>query len=168
MRLRPQDIDAIVIHCSATREGMDFHATDFDRWHKQRGFGMIGYHYVITLDGKIEKGRPDDMVGAHANTPGLSGRSYNYHSLGICYVGGLDANGKPKDTRTSEQKEAMVKLVYELMDRYPNIKEVIGHRDTSPDKDGDGEVEPKEWIKACPCFEVRAEFPISICTESKR
>lgn len=165
--MKAKDIDAIVIHCSATTEGRDFHAADFDRWHRDRGFSKIGYHYVIDLDGTIEKGRPEDEVGAHANTAGLSGRSYNYHSIGICYVGGLDYLGKPKDTRTTAQKKAMHKLVSELMERYPNIIEVIGHRDTSPDKDGDGEVEPKEWIKSCPCFDVRAEFPMAVCRASK-
>lgn len=166
--LRPEDIDAIVIHCTASREGVNMTAKDVDRVYKERGFTHIGYHYVIRLDGTVEKGRLDTEIGAHAKTPGLSGRSYNYHSLGIVYVGGLDKNGKPKDTRTPEQKEALRKLVFELMDKYPNICEVIGHRDTSPDLDSDGEIEPHEWIKACPCFEVKAEFPMSICRAKKK
>lgn len=161
--MKVSDVDAIVIHCSATREGMDFKAADFDRWHKERGFGQIGYHWVIDLDGTIEKGRPENMVGAHSNTPGVSGKSYNYHSIGICYVGGLDKNGNPKDTRTLAQKKSMIKLVNDLMKRFPNIKEVLGHRDTSPDKNGDGKISRNEWIKQCPCFEVKAEFPMSIC-----
>lgn len=165
--MKRENIDAIVIHCSATREGQDVRASDIDKMHKERGFCMLGYNYVIDLDGRIEPGRPLTMNGAHCNTAGLSGKSYNYHSIGICYVGGLDRNGNPKDTRTREQKIALHNLVYLLMDEYPNIKEVIGHRDASPDKNGDGKITQNEWIKQCPCFDVRAEFPISICKPHK-
>ena len=161
--MKPSDIDAIVIHCSATRAGQDVHASDIDKWHKERGFAMIGYNYVITLDGKVEVGRPLDRDGAHCNTAGTSGKAYNKHSIGICYVGGLNHLGKPADTRTYLQKRALVNLVYRLMEEYPAIKEVIGHRDASPDKNGDGKVTPNEWIKQCPCFDVRAEFPMSNC-----
>lgn len=163
--MKEKDIDAIVIHCSATREGEDYTVKDIDQWHKERGFKEIGYHFVIYQDGSVHAGRELPKDGAHANTPGVSGKSYNLHSIGICYIGGLDKDGKtPKDTRTDEQKKALRKLVDYLMNRYPNIKEVIGHRDTSPDLDGDGEVEPKEWIKYCPCFEVKEEFPMAVCT----
>ena len=161
--MKASDIDAIVIHCSATRPGQDIHASDIDKWHKERGFSMIGYNYVITLDGKVEIGRPLTMDGAHCNTAGVSGKAYNKHSIGICYVGGLDRFGSPADTRTHAQKSALVDLVYRLINEYPNIKEVIGHRDASPDKNGDGKITRNEWIKQCPCFEVRAEFPVSIC-----
>jgi len=153
-------IDAIVIHCTATKEGVDVRAQDIDLWHRQRGWKMIGYNYVIDLDGKIETGRPLTMTGAHC-------KGWNDHSIGIVYVGGLDKNGKPKDTRTKAQKLAMHKLVMDLMDKYPGITQVIGHRDTSPDLDGDGVVEEKEWIKACPCFDVRSEFPMVVVTAGK-
>ena len=159
-------IDAIVIHCSATRAGQDVRASDIDKWHRERGFAMIGYNYVIDLDGTVEKGRPLTMDGAHCNTAGLSGKVYNKHSIGICYVGGLDKHGRPADTRTPAQKIALVKLVNELMARYP-IVEVIGHRDASPDKNGDGKITQNEWVKTCPCFDVKAEFPIAICTAKK-
>ena len=165
--MKKENIDAIVIHCSATREGQDVRASDIDKMHKERGFCMLGYNYVIDLDGRIEAGRPLTMNGAHCNTKGLSGKSYNLHSIGICYVGGLDRNGNPKDTRTREQKIALHNLVYLLMDEYPNIKEVIGHRDASPDKNGDGKITQNEWIKQCPCFDAKAEFPISICRAKK-
>lgn len=160
-------IDAIVIHCSATRAGWDVQAKDIDKWHKERGFKMIGYNYVIDLDGTIEKGRPLTMDGAHCNTAGLSGLSYNKHSIGICYVGGLDNKGNAADTRTPAQKRAMIELVYSLCDEYPGIKEIIGHRDASPDKNGDGKISKNEWIKQCPCFDVRSEFPISYCIGKK-
>lgn len=160
-------IDAIVIHCSATRAGQNVRAADIDKWHKERGFAMIGYNYVIDLDGTVEKGRPLTRDGAHCNTAGLSGVAYNKHSIGICYVGGLDRDGNPADTRTPAQKVALDDLVHELIHKYP-IKEVIGHRDASPDKNKDGKITPNEWIKQCPCFDARSEFPISICTAKKR
>lgn len=166
--MRREDIDAIVIHCSATRAGQDVRAADIDKWHKERGFAMIGYNYVIDLDGTVEVGRPLSRDGAHCNTAGTSGRSYNSHSIGICYVGGLDKDGKPEDTRTPEQKLSMVRIVRNLMDAYPNIVEVIGHRDASPDRNGDGKITPNEWIKQCPCFSVRDEFPMAVCVAKKK
>lgn len=165
--MKASGIDSIVIHCSATREGQDVKAADIDKQHKERGFKMIGYNYVIDLDGTVEVGRPLTMNGAHCNTSGLSGKPYNSHSIGICYIGGLDKNGKPKDTRTPAQKTAMHALVNNLLMTYP-IKEVIGHRDASPDKNGDGKITQNEWIKECPCFNVRAEFPIAVCVASKK
>lgn len=160
-------IDAIVIHCSATRAGQDVRASDIDKWHKERGFACIGYNFVIDLDGTVEVGRPLTIDGAHCNTAGVSGLSYNKHSIGICYVGGLDKNGNPADTRTLEQKKALANLVYELLEKYPGIVEVIGHRDASPDKNGDGKITRNEWIKDCPCFDVKSEFPMAICRIKK-
>ena len=151
-------IDSIIIHCSATRAGQDLTAKDIDRMHRARGFSQIGYNYVIRIDGAVEKGRSLAVDGAHCNTKGFSESSYNKHSVGICYIGGLDANGKPADTRTIAQKAALRELVAKLCKEY-EIIEVLGHRDTSPDLDGSGEVEPKEYIKACPCFDVCSEFP---------
>ena len=160
-------IDSIVVHCSATRAGQDVRAADIDKWHKERGFAMIGYNYVIDLDGTVETGRPLSMDGAHCNTAGLSGQSYNKHSIGICYVGGLDENGNPADTRTPEQKLSMTNLVNKLCDEYP-ITEVIGHRDASPDRNGDGVISHSEWIKQCPCFDVKSEFPMAICKAKRK
>lgn len=150
-------IDAIIVHCSATKAGQDFKAKDIDRMHRGRGFAQIGYNYVIDLDGKIEVGRPLTMDGAHCTSKDKNGVSYNKHSIGICYIGGLDANGKAKDTRTDAQKRALRLLIAKLVHTYP-IKEILGHRDTSPDLDGDGEIEPNEWIKMCPCFDARDEY----------
>lgn len=160
-------IDSIVIHCSATREGVDYRASDIDRWHRQRGFQCIGYNYVIDLDGTVEIGRPLTISGAHCNDSGFSGRPYNCHSVGICYIGGLDKNGKAKDTRTREQVESMHELVEYLMNKYP-ITDILGHRDASPDRNGNGIIEPSEWVKQCPCFNVRGEFPIALCQAKRR
>lgn len=165
--MRREDIDAIVVHCSATREGQDVRAADINKWHLERGFKLIGYNYVIDLDGTIEVGRPLTMAGAHCNEKGFSGKSYNLHSIGICYIGGLDKKGKAKDTRTWRQKRSMQKLINKLVMEYP-IKEIIGHRDASPDLNHDGKITSNEWVKMCPCFDVRAEFPIAICTANKK
>lgn len=165
--MKKQNIDAIVIHCTASRAGQDLRAADIDKMHQERGFAMIGYNYVVDLDGTVEDGRPLTRDGAHCNTAGLSGKSYNKHSIGIVYVGGLDENGNPADTRTPEQKQALAELVYRLINEYP-IVEVIGHRDASPDKNGNGKIERNEWIKQCPCFSVRDEFPMAVCVAKKK
>ena len=140
-------IDSIIIHCSATKVGQDFTAKDIDRWHLERGFNGIGYHYVIRLNGQIEKGRDISLSGAHC-------KGWNERSIGICYIGGLDASGRPADTRTTAQKRELYQLILDLQREY-DILQVLGHRDTSPDLNGDGVVEPYEYVKACPCFSVK-------------
>ena len=140
-------IDTLIIHCSATKAGMDFGAADIDRWHREQGMNGIGYHYVVRLDGQVEKGREVALPGAHCI-------GWNSRSIGICYVGGLDAKGQPADTRTEKQKKALKELIEQLKEEYP-IDLVIGHRDTSPDLNGNGVIEPNEFVKACPCFDVR-------------
>ncbi len=129
-------IDMFIIHCSATGPSQRCTVQDIDRWHRQRGFAGIGYHYVIYRDGTIVKGRPDDVVGAHC-------KGHNSHSIGICYVGGLDADGRPSDTRTPEQKTAMSKLIIDLKKRYPGAL-VRSHRDFA--------------AKECPCFDATTEY----------
>lgn len=142
-----RNIDSIIVHCSATKAGQDFTATDIDRWHRERGFNGIGYHYVIRLDGKLEKGRDVALAGAHC-------KGWNERSVGICYIGGLDENGRPADTRTNVQKRVLYQIIMDLQREY-NILQVLGHRDTSPDLNGDGVIEPYEYVKACPCFDVK-------------
>lgn len=92
-------IDAIVVHCSATKAGQDIRKKEITQMHLQRGFQTIGYNYIIRLDG-TEVGRSLTIDGAHCNSKGFSVVSYNKHSIGVCYVGGLDAHGKAADTRT--------------------------------------------------------------------
>ena len=140
-------IDSIILHCSATKAGQDFTAADIDRWHRERGFNGIGYHYVIRLDGRLEKGRDVSLIGAHC-------KGWNERSIGICYVGGLNENGQPADTRTNAQKRVLYQVIMDLQREY-GILQVLGHRDTSPDLNGDGVIEPYEYVKACPCFDVR-------------
>lgn len=140
----------IVVHCTATMEGKDFRAADVRKWHKQQGWEDIGYHYVIDLDGLIEEGRNKRYQGAHV-------AGYNSCSIGVCYVGGLDKGGLPADTRTPEQKHWLKYLLRSLKTRYPKAK-IVGHRDLSPDRNGDGVVTADEWLKCCPCFDVQAEY----------
>ena len=130
-------IDMIVIHCSATREDRRYVLSQLDRDHRARGFHGIGYHFYITMEGRIYLTRSMDVAGAHA-------RGYNYRSLGICYEGGLDPMGRPKDTRTRTQRESLKRLVDRLHYLHGKVR-VVGHRELNP-------------YKACPCFDVRAEF----------
>lgn len=133
-----QNINTIIIHCSATPEGRDVLVTDIDRWHRRRGFDMIGYHYFIDIDGKIWKGRELEQIGAHA-------KGKNFSSVGICYAGGMDAdNEKPKDTLTSDQQDSMSQLIMSLGTVLQQPIKVVGHNDFSN--------------KACPSFDVRQKF----------
>jgi len=143
----------IVIHCSTTKEGKDFGAADINRWHKERGFNGIGYHFVIRLDGTIEAGRQLELAGAHTT-------GHNKTTIGICYIGGLDASGKAKDTRTDAQKKALRWLITAIKTHLPYGLglTVKGHRDYSPDKNGNGVIDKSERIKECPCFDVIPEY----------
>ena len=129
-------ITEIIIHCSATREGHAFTAEDIDRWHRQRGYRSIGYHYVVLLDGTVQEGRPIAEAGAHC-------KGHNAHSIGICYIGGLDHGGMPCDTRTCHQRQAMALLIANLLKRFPNAT-VHGHREFAN--------------KDCPCFDVKSVY----------
>lgn len=95
---------------------------------------------------------------ASSGKAGAHVAGHNADSIGICYVGGLDSSGNPKDTRTGSQKSAIRDLVNKLCQKYPTVVEVKGHRDYSPDLNGNGIIESSEWLKACPCFDVQSEF----------
>ena len=71
-----RNINLIIVHCSATPEGRDVSVADIDRWHRERGFDGIGYHYVVYIDGSVHEGRPLNKVGAHC-------KGHNAHSIGI-------------------------------------------------------------------------------------
>lgn len=145
-------IYGIVIHCTATKAGVDLNTDDVRRIHKAQGWADIGYHYLIRIDGRIENGRDVDLIGAHVS-------GYNAHTIGVCYVGGLDEKGNPADTRTPNQKASLISLLKMLRAAYPGAS-IKGHRDYSPDKNGNGTIEPSEWIKVCPCFDAIQEYNI--------
>lgn len=151
VRLRAiRPIRYIVLHCSATREGRSLTPAALERMHRDRGFSRTGYHYYIRRDGTVHATRPLNVAGAHA-------KGHNAYSIGICYEGGLDRQGNPKDTRTPRQRAQLHRLVSRLREFYPSLP-VYGHRDLSPDRNGDGTVDSSEWLKQCPCFDVAAEF----------
>ena len=131
-------ITLLVIHCSATPEGrsLDLEACRKDHI-RHRGFRDIGYHFYITRDGHIHAGRPLEQAGAHC-------KHHNRHSIGICYEGGLDAQGRPKDTRTPPQKRALKQLISRLKRKFPQAL-AVGHRDLDP-------------MKECPCFDAVREY----------
>ena len=130
-------ITEIIVHCSDTVEGTNWTVDDLRKWHKDRGWLDIGYHYVVYLDGSIHKGRPDEVVGAHCV-------GHNAHSIGVCYIGGKEAGTfRAKDTRTPAQQEALLRLLIVLVCRYP-AAEIYGHRDFANRK--------------CPCFDARKEY----------
>lgn len=125
----------IIVHCSATPEGKDYTVSQIHQWHLARKFSGIGYNYVIYRDGTIHEGRPAEMAGAHCT-------NHNSISVGVCYIGGMDKdNKKAKDTRTPQQKQAIIELVKHLQDKY-NIpaSKVYGHYNFAN--------------KACPSFKI--------------
>jgi len=162
----PRKIELIIIHCSASPDGASLFtgklgepgfitpAQEIDKWHAARGFRRnpnwarlqeptlkhIGYHYVIYTAGAVLACRHLDEIGAHV-------QGYNAASIGICLIG---------TARYSHEQWGFLKSLIEgLRKTYPHAR-VVGHRDLSPDTDGDGIVEPQEWLKTCPGFEVAA------------
>lgn len=131
-----RNIDEIIIHCTATPALRHVTVLDIDRSHRERGFDCIGYHYVVYLDGTVHAGRPVDRIGAHC-------KGHNARSIGVCYVGGLDATMSPADTRTPAQKLSLIKLLSDLRQRFPRAV-IHSHRDFAP--------------KACPCFDATTEY----------
>ena len=132
-----RDINKIILHCSATREGQDISTETIRGWHvNERGWSDIGYHYVVLLDGTVDKARPVERQGAHV-------RGHNKGSIGICYIGGCDADMNPKDTRTDLQKESLTELISYLMDSYEDAT-LHWHNEFSS--------------KACPSFNVKEQY----------
>ncbi|MBK5355048.1 N-acetylmuramoyl-L-alanine amidase [Pseudomonas sp. TH41] len=139
--------DLIVVHCSATDPKEDIGKREITQWHLKRGLVSIGYHYVIRRDGSTEVGRRENEIGAHVS-------GHNSNSIGVCMVGGVDAQGKPSDNFTEGQYNSLRVLLGHLTTRYAEAK-VIGHRDLSPDHD---EGLPGWHRRSCPGFDAPAWF----------
>lgn len=132
-------INLIVVHCTGTEEGQDVSVQAIRNYHvKHNGWRDIGYHYVIYRDGSVHEGRDINISGGHC-------RGYNSNSIGIVYVGGCPKGdtSKSKDTRTPQQKEALVRLLQDMRKLYPNAK-IVGHKDLN--KTG------------CPAFNAKQEY----------
>ncbi len=144
-------IDTLMIHCTATRAGREVTSAELNSWHKaarfepyidpQGRYVYAGYHLLVHLDGSYERLRPDNHRGQHCPQENMNNRA-----ISICYVGGLDAQGRPLDTRTPAQRQTLLTLVRTLRAKYPSITRVMGHRDA------------KGVNKACPCFDATAEY----------
>lgn len=130
-------VTLIIVHCSANKAGSALRLADINRYHRSLGWKGCGYHYVIPTDGTIETGRNEIEAGAHC-------KNHNRHSIGVCYIGGLSAGGKPADTRMDAQRIALRNLLEQLHRRYPDAL-IVGHRDLDSQK-------------ACPCFDVVNEY----------
>ena len=134
-----REIKRIILHCSATPEGRDIDAATIKDWHVNgNGWSDIGYHYVIKIDGDIETGRQLDRVGAHT-------KGHNKDSIGICYIGGMDADMNPKDTMNEVQESAMKELIYSLRMVWDKPLTLHGHNEYAS--------------KACPSFKVSEKVP---------
>ena len=130
-------INLIVLHCSAPKETQSYSPEQLERDHKARGFIQAGYHFYIRRNGEIVSMRPVELIPAHV-------KGFNRNSIAICYEGGLDVTGKPKDTRTIKQKESIRILLHLLLTHYPGSR-ICGHRDLGAHK-------------ACPCFNAEEEY----------
>ena len=128
----------LVVHCSATKPSADIGVTEIDRWHRQRGFNKVGYHFVIKRDGTIQEGRKLDEVGAHV-------KGHNSQSVGVCVVGGVSQEDHTvaENNFTAEQVASLRTLLEQLRVIYPGA-EVLGHRDFPG------------VAKECPSFDVKA------------
>ncbi len=149
-----REIKRIFVHCTATEKTASINAL-WNGWRKL-GWKRPGYHYVVLADGSITK-----LLGEALVANGVKG--YNCTSLHVAYMGGIVSSGKwtkqmvAADTRTEAQKKSLVHILKELKGRYPKAQ-IIGHRDISPDKNGNGKVDRWERIKECPCFDAMEEY----------
>lgn len=143
-----RSIKRIFVHCTAGSQRQKI--ADLQAEFKRKGWKHPGYHYVIQADGTITQ-----LLGEQFVSNGVKG--YNSTAVNVAYMGGIDAQGKAVDNRTPEQKASLVKLLKELKGRYPKA-EILGHRDISPDTNGNGIVDSWERIKECPCFNAKDEY----------
>lgn len=131
-------IKYIAVHCSATQPKHNFGVDDIRTMHLKRGFNDVGYHFIIKRDGTVQEGRKLDVAGAHV-------MGYNNQSLGVCLIGGINAQGKSENNYTLEQFASLAQVIVMLKDKFPKAT-VQGHRDFP------------NVAKDCPCFDVKAWY----------
>lgn len=141
-------IERIFVHCTASRQNAT--VNDIKAEFKRKGWKNPGYHYLIDKDGVIHQLLDESKV-----SNGVKG--YNSTSINVAYIGGIDSSGKGIDNRTEQQKKSLKSLLKMLHSRYPEAV-IMGHRDISPDSNGNGIVDPWERIKECPCFDAMDEY----------
>lgn len=141
-------IKYIAVHCTAGSQ----HTTikELQQEFRRKGWKNPGYHYVVAADGTITQ-----LLDEEKPSNGVKG--YNSVLINVAYIGGIDAEGKPIDNRTDAQKASLAGLLGVLRKKYPTAT-IQGHRDFSPDLNHNGRIEPSEYIKACPCFDAKAEY----------
>jgi len=133
-------VETIFVHCSATRpewmadRGFSDRVKEIRRWHLDKKWADIGYHWIIDRDGSITQGRKEDVVGAHV-------ANHNTGSIGICLIGGFGSseNDPFEKNYTAQQDHALRTLINDIKSRTP-IKRVRGHNEVA--------------AKACPGFNV--------------
>lgn len=141
----------LTIHCSATPATADWGVKEIRRIHVgQNGWSDVGYHLIIKRDGTVENGRPMTRMGAHV-------KGHNRDNIGVCLIGGVDANGKGENNFTPAQLCKLQSVIFGLCAQYKiPLDNVKGHRDWFPDHNGDGIIDSRDWLKVCPSFDVRA------------
>lgn len=146
--IKMRTIKYIAVHCTAGSQKQTIN--DLKNEFKRKGWKYPGYHYVISPDGTITQLLDDELV-----SNGVKG--YNSYLINVAYIGGIDSKGKGVDNRTDEQKASLLSLLKHLHKKYPSAV-IQGHRDFSPDTNGNGKIESYEWVKLCPCFDAKEEY----------
>lgn len=130
-------ISHIVVHCSATAQNVSVSAIQ-RYWKENLGWRVPGYHYIVEANGNIVK-----LLDEGKTSNGVAG--HNAALVNVCYIGGIDASGKAKDTRTEKQKASLLFLLEQLKERYPSAS-ICGHFNFPGVK------------KACPSFDAQTEY----------
>lgn len=141
-------IERIFVHCTAGNQHQSI--ADLRAEFKRKGWVNPGYNYVVEANGNVVQLLPDEQI-----SNGVQG--YNSTAINVAYLGGIDSNGKGVDNRTDEQKKALREVLKGLKAKYPDAV-ILGHRDISPDTNGNGIVDPWERIKECPVFDAKEEY----------
>ena len=144
-----REIKYIAVHCTAGSQKQTVGSL-LHFFSKVKKWKSPGYHYVVEANGKITQLLDEERV-----SNGVKG--FNSITINVAWFGGIDERGKAVDNRTDGQKRALVQLVGILKKKYPDAI-VQGHRDFSPDKNGNGKVDVWERIKECPCFDAKEEY----------